>query len=116
MDTAWGSILFGFFMVSAAWLAGPGRRATDARRLAAPTLREHAGPVRAGLGVAILLLVIWGPVPWTQKIVPVLIFIVAVFVWFEWIRARTLEEFSPPAAGAAPASADAGSPQSAPRS
>ena len=116
VDTAWGSILFGFFIITAGWLAGAGRRATDARRLAAPVLREHTSLVRAGIGVAILLLVIWGPVPWTQKIVPVLIFIVAVYVWFEWIRARTLEEFSPPAAGAAPAPADAGSPRSEPRS
>ena len=46
-----------------AWLAGEGRRATSVRRSSAYALRERPGAVRAGLGVAILLLVIWGPVP-----------------------------------------------------
>jgi hypothetical protein len=49
--------------------------------------------VRAGLGVLILLLVIWGPVPWTTKIIPILVFTCAAFLWLEWIRTRTLAEF-----------------------
>ena len=92
VDVAQGSILLGVFVVSGAWLAGPGR-ATAVRAWAAPALRERPGLVRAGLGVLLLLLVIWGPVPWTQKIVPLLIFTVGAFGWLEWIRARTLEEF-----------------------
>jgi hypothetical protein len=99
VDAAQGSILFGLFVLSAAWLAGPGRRATALRRAAAPSLREHPGYIRAGLGVAILLLVIWGPVPWTQNLVTILIFTVGVFAWLEWIRNRTLEEFPDVPAG-----------------
>jgi hypothetical protein len=49
--------------------------------------------VRAGLGIAILLLVIWGPVPWTQRWWGILIFTVLAFAWLEWIRRHTLEEF-----------------------
>jgi cobalamin synthase len=92
VDAAQGSMLFGLFMVTAAWLAGPARWAAAVRRFAAPALREHAGLVRAGLGVLILLLVIWGPVPWTTKPIPVLVFTAAAFLWLEWIRSRTLAE------------------------
>jgi hypothetical protein len=93
VDAAQGSILGGFFMVTAAWLAGSGRRATAMRRASAFAMREHPGVVRAGLGVAILLLVIWGPVPWTQRFWTIVVFTIAAFAWLEWIRRRTLEEF-----------------------
>jgi hypothetical protein len=93
VDVAQGSFLFGLFIVTGAWLAGSGRRATALRRGSAFALREHAGFVWAGLAVAILLLVIWGPVPWTQRFWTIVIFTVIAFAWLEWIRRRTLEEF-----------------------
>jgi hypothetical protein len=93
VDAAQGSILGGFFFVTGAWLAGTGRRATALRRASAYALRESPGLVRAALGVAILLLVIWGPVPWTQRFWTIVLFTVAAFVWLEWIRRRTLDEF-----------------------
>jgi hypothetical protein len=93
IDVALGSLLLGAFVVSGAWLAGPDRRALAVRRFAAPAFREHPALVRTGLGVAILLLVVWGPVPWTHRIVPILIFTVGAFLWLEWLRARTLAEF-----------------------
>ncbi|MGH2743526.1 MAG: hypothetical protein ACRDSN_22405, partial [Pseudonocardiaceae bacterium] len=93
VDAAYGSFLAGLFIVTGAWLAGAGRRATSVRRVSAYALREHAGLVRAGLGVAILLLVIWGPVPWTQRFWTIVLFTVAAFAWLEWVRRRTLEEF-----------------------
>jgi len=73
-------MLLGLLIVSGAWLAGPARWAVAARRFAAPVLRGHAGLVRAGLGVLILLLVLWGPVPWSTKTIPILAFTVSVFV------------------------------------
>jgi hypothetical protein len=93
VDAAQGSFLAGLFIVTGAWLAGAGRRATAVRRGSAYALRERPGLVRAGLGVAILLLVIWGPVPWTQRFWTIVAFTVAAFAWLEWIRRRTLEEF-----------------------
>lgn len=98
VDVAQGSLLMGLFISVGAWLAGPGRRAVDARRLSAPALREHPGAARAGLATALLLLVIWGPVPWTTKLVPVLLFAAAAFVWLEWMRSRTVDE-APGASG-----------------
>ena len=92
VDAAHGSMLLGLFVVSGAWLAGPARWAAAVRRFATPPLREHAGLVRAGLGVLILLLVMWGPVPWTTKVIPILVFAGGAFLWLEWIRARTLHE------------------------
>jgi hypothetical protein len=93
VDAAQGSFLAGLLVVTGAWLAGAGRRATAVRRVSAYALREHPGVVRAGLGAAILLLVIWGPVPWTQRFWTIAAFTVAAFAWLEWIRRRTLEEF-----------------------
>jgi hypothetical protein len=63
------------------------------RRVTAPALREHPAAFRVGLAFLIVLLVIWGPVPWTQKLWAVLIFTIAAFVWLERVRHRTLEEF-----------------------
>jgi hypothetical protein len=93
VDVAQGSFLFGFFVVLGAWLIGPGRRATAVRRFSAYPLREQAAVTRVGLATAILLLVVWGPVPWTQRLGPIVIFTVIAFLWLERIRQRTLAEF-----------------------
>ena len=93
VDAAEGSFLFGLFVVTGAWLAGEGRRATGIRRASAYALRDRPGLPRAGLAVAILLLVIWGPVPWTQKLWGIAIFTVLAFLWLESIRRLTLEQF-----------------------
>jgi Short C-terminal domain len=93
VDVAQGSFLFGLFLAVGAWLAGAGRRATAIRRVSAYPLREHPGIVRAVLGIAILLLIVWGPVPWTQRWWGILIFTILAFAWLEWIRRRTLEQF-----------------------
>jgi putative oligomerization/nucleic acid binding protein len=88
-----GGFLFGLFLVLGAWLAGEGRRATALRRASAYSYREQPGLVRAGLGVAILLLLIWGPVPWTRTWWGILIFTVLAYLWLELIRRRTIEQF-----------------------
>jgi len=93
VDVAQGSLLFGFFVILGAWLVGPGRRATAVRRFSAYTLREQAAATRVGLGAAILLLLIWGPVPWTQRFWPMVIFTVIAFFWLEDIRRRTVAQF-----------------------
>jgi hypothetical protein len=93
VDAAQGSFLLGLFVVLGAWLAGQGHRATAVRRFGAHSLREQAGFVWAGLGVLLLLLVIWGPVPWTQRILPMFVFAAGAAAWLAWIRRRTLAEF-----------------------
>jgi hypothetical protein len=93
VDIAEGTLLFGFFILLGAWLIGPGRRATAARRLSAYTLREQAGVTRAVLAFLILLLVIWGPVPWAQRFWTIVVFTVIAYAWLERIRYRTVSEF-----------------------
>lgn len=92
VEVAQGCLLLGVLIVAAAWLAGPGRRATAVRRLGAPALREHPAAARVGLGVLLLLLVIWRPVPWTGRVVPVLLVAVAAYVWLEALRRRSVAE------------------------
>lgn len=99
VDAAQGSFLFGALVASAAWVAGPGRLATNVRRVNAPALRERVAVTRAGLAVALLLLVWWAPVPWTQRAIPVLIIAVAAFAWLEWLRRRSAVEFADVAPG-----------------
>jgi hypothetical protein len=99
VDAAQGSFLFGALVASAAWVAGPGRMPTSVRRVNAPALRERAALTRAGLAVALLLLVWWGPVPWTERVVPVLLVTVAAFAWLEWLRRRSSVEFADVAPG-----------------
>jgi hypothetical protein len=93
VDVAQGSLLFGVFVVLGAWVIGPRRRATAVRRFCAYTLREQAAATRVGLGALILLLIVWGPVPWTQRFWPIVIFTVIAFAWLERVRRRTVEEF-----------------------
>jgi hypothetical protein len=93
VDVAEGSMLFGLFLVVGAWLQGEGRRATAIRRSSAYSMRVHPGIVRAALAAGILLLVIWGPVPWTQRLWGIVIFTVLAYLWLEWVRRQTLEQF-----------------------
>jgi hypothetical protein len=93
VDVAEGGMLFGLFLVLGAWLKGQGRRATAIRRSSAYSMRIHPGLVRAALAGGILLLVIWGPVPWTQTVWGIAIFTVLAFLWLEWVRRQTLEQF-----------------------
>jgi hypothetical protein len=98
-DAAWGSILFGALVVFGAWAAGPGKWATGIRRASAPTLREHPAAARVALGLLLLLLVIWGPVPWTRNWIWIIVIGAAAFVWLEWMRRRTVDEFADVRAG-----------------
>ena len=93
VDVAEGGMLFGLFLVLGAWLQGEGRRATALRRTSAYSLRVHPGVVRTALGAGILLLIIWGPVPWTQKVWGIAIFTVLAYLWLEWTRRQTLAQF-----------------------
>jgi len=93
VDVASGGMLFGLFLVIGAWLQGEGARATALRKASAHSFREHPGAVRAALGAGILLLVIWGPVPWTQRLWGIAIFTVLAYLWLEWTRRQTLEQF-----------------------
>jgi hypothetical protein len=90
VDVTQGGMLLGLILVAGAWLYGPGRRATALRRLSAPAVSRDPAVARTGLAVLLLLLVLWGPVPWTERVVPVLLLTVAAFAWLEAIRRMQL--------------------------
>jgi hypothetical protein len=93
MDSvAEGGMLLGLIVVVGAWLAGHGRRATKLRRAVAPTFGQRPAVVRVGLALLLLLLVLWGPVPWTGQVVPLVLLTAAAYVWLELLMRRTVAE------------------------
>lgn len=110
VSVAAGGMLLGLIVVAGAWLVGPGRRATAVRQSAAPTFRDHPAAARVALALLLLLLVLWGPVPWTQQAIPLLIVTAATYVWLEVLMRRTLAEVpASPAVSASPDPAPAAS-------
>ena len=99
VDAAQGALLLGFLLVLGAWFSGPGRRAVSLRRRAAPTFRDRPAVVHGTLGALLLLLIWWGPVPWTHNFLALVIVAIVSFAWLEWLRRRTVEEFPDAEAG-----------------
>jgi Short C-terminal domain len=91
--------VLGALVLFGAWLVGPGRWAISARRVSAPALRERPVASRVAVGFVLLLLVVWGPVPWTRNPVWILVAAAAAFVWLEALRRRTHDEFPDVPAG-----------------
>jgi putative oligomerization/nucleic acid binding protein len=92
-DVGQAVIITGLPVVFAAWLAGPTRPAVALRRTAAPWLRERPGITYGVVGALLLLIVLWGPIPATQKVIPVLIMIGLVVLGVEALRRQTAQEF-----------------------
>jgi uncharacterized membrane protein YqjE len=93
----WGLAVIGVLFLVAAWLAGPGRRALEARRFIAPVVRERVWAY-AGLAVVALVLLLTGAVNDFARLVAVLVVISLGALWIERTRKQTLREF-PDASG-----------------
>jgi Short C-terminal domain len=92
-DVAQASVVIGIPVVLAALLAGSTRPATALRRWAAPWLRDSPVATYTVVGVVVLLILAWGPIPATRQVIPILIMIVLVIVGVEALRRQTAEEF-----------------------
>jgi hypothetical protein len=92
-DVAQAAIIGGVPLVLAAWLAGPARAAVATRRRLAPLLREHEGAAYGVLAGVLVLIVAWGPIPATHKVIPVLIMAALAALGLRQLRRQTLEEF-----------------------
>jgi len=90
-------LIIGALFVLAAWLAGPGRRAIDVRRLIAPAMRERVWPY-VGLAIVAVILLLTGPIADTTRYLLDVLMIGLIAVWIEVTRSQTLHEF--PDAGA----------------
>jgi hypothetical protein len=91
-ETAQSIVAYGIVIVLAAWLAGPTRWATSARRWLAPHLRE---PLTAYGGLAALLALVfwWDPVIATHRVVPSLLLIAFAALGTEALRRQVAREF-----------------------
>lgn len=68
------TLLVGAVVIVGTWFAGPGERATGARRRVAPLLVERPGVVYAGLSVLLLIVLVWGPFEATRSWLGALVF------------------------------------------
>lgn len=92
-DVAQATVIGGIPIVGAAVLAGPTRPATWLRRMMAPWLEDRPGIVYGVVGSLVALVILWGPIPATQKVVPVLFMIALVILGVEVLRRETAREF-----------------------
>lgn len=92
-DVAWSTVFIGVVIVLAGLLAGPMRAATSTRRLIAPYLRDRADLTFGAVGLLLLLLLAWGPIPATRTWLGILIIIVLSFFGTEMLRRETAREF-----------------------
>jgi hypothetical protein len=92
LETGQSIVLYGIVIVLAAWLAGPSRWATSARRTLTPYLRQ---PSYAYGGLAMLLLLLFwlDPVIATHRIVPSLLLILFAALGTEMLRRQVIREF-----------------------
>jgi hypothetical protein len=94
-DTAQALIIAAIPIVVGALLAGPSRPAVWARRHLAAPLRHHEGAAYVVLGTILLLVVAWGPIPATRKVIPVVIMAALAALGLRELRRQTLKEFPP---------------------
>ena len=85
-------LIYGTFVMLAAWIAGPSRPARWVRRVSAPTARDHPWVIYAALALVLLLILITGPTD-GQRVYPLLVVFVLAFIGLEVLRRQTLREF-----------------------
>ena len=85
-------LIYGIFVMLAAWIAGPSRPARWVRRVSAPTARDHPWVIYAALALLLLLILVTGPTD-GQRIYPLLVVFVLAFIGLEVLRRQTIREF-----------------------
>jgi hypothetical protein len=91
-------LVYGFFVILAAWIAGPSRPARWVRRMVAPTARNHPWIIYGVVALVLLLILIAGPTD-GQRVYPLLIVFVFAFIGVEVLRRQMLEEYPAAPAG-----------------
>jgi hypothetical protein len=94
VEAVW-SIGCGILVFVAAWLAGPSRWATRARREAAPYIRDQPAAAAIVAFLVWLALIAWVPIAAFRKPLGVLLFALLFAVGAELLRRRTLREYAP---------------------
>lgn len=91
-DTGQSILIYGIVVILAAWLAGPSRWATAARRAVTPWLRQPAYAFGA-MAIVLIVLFWWGPLVATQRLFPSLVLIVFAAAGTEALRRQVIREF-----------------------
>ena len=86
-------IVYGIVIVAAAWLAGSTRPATAVRKLLAPSLRDRPAVAYSVVGAALLLVVLWGPLPAFRNIWWILVFAALLALGVTMLRRQAAVEF-----------------------
>jgi hypothetical protein len=86
-------IAYGLVTLVGAWLAGPTRWATAARRWLAPRFRDQPLLVFGAVAFLYLLVLLWGPTTASRQLLGILVFGVLLFFGVEMLRRQTLKEF-----------------------
>jgi hypothetical protein len=86
-------VIVGVPLIAAAWLAGPARLATNARRVIAPFLRDQPAWTFAIVAFIMVLIFIWGPIPATHKPAGIIVFLALALFGTEVLRRQTATEF-----------------------
>ncbi len=86
------ALIYGFFVILAAWIAGPSRPARWFRRMVAPTARNHPWVIYGAVALVLLLILISGPTD-GQRVYPLLVVFAFAFVGVEVLRRQMLAEF-----------------------
>jgi hypothetical protein len=100
VEAAWATILYGVFMVVAAFLAGPSRPMVALRRAVAPFVR-HPAIAYSVLAVFVGLLLWWAPTPATRDPVLALLLIALLAAATEALRRQIIREHPDADMGAA---------------
>jgi hypothetical protein len=87
----WLAVIGVLFLV-AAWLAGPGRRALEARRFLAPVLYSRLWAY-LGLAVVAVILLLTGNVNDVSRLLFVLVLVLLGALWIEQMRAQVVRDF-----------------------
>jgi len=97
-------LVYGAFVIFAAWIAGPSRPARWVRRVLTPTARDHPWVIYGFVALVLLLILISGPTD-GQRIYPLLVVFVLAFIGVEVLRRQMLDEFPDASVGLPPPSA-----------
>lgn len=89
-------VVLGIPLVVAALLAGPLAPAVAFRRAAAPVLRDRPGIAYSVMGLLVLIVVAWGPIPATRKPIPVLLLLILSMMGVAALARQTAEEYPAP--------------------
>ena len=92
-DIAGAMIVYGIVIVAAAWLAGATRPATAIRKRLAPSLRDRPAIAYSVVGAALLLVVLWGPLPAFRNLWWILVFAALLALGVTMLRRQTAQEF-----------------------